>query len=30
MDGYIPKPISPKELIATVESVSPPVSAASA
>lgn len=29
MDGYIPKPISPKELIATVESVSPAVSAAS-
>jgi CheY-like chemotaxis protein/anti-sigma regulatory factor (Ser/Thr protein kinase) len=29
MDGYIPKPISPKELIAAVESVSPAVSAAS-
>ena len=30
MDGYIPKPVSPKELIAVVESVSAPVSAASA
>jgi CheY-like chemotaxis protein len=30
MDGYIPKPISPKELIATVESVAPAISAASA
>ncbi|HEY3455077.1 MAG TPA: response regulator, partial [Bryobacteraceae bacterium] len=30
MDGYIPKPISPKDLIAIVETVSPVVSAASA
>jgi two-component system sensor histidine kinase/response regulator len=30
MDGYIPKPISPKNLIAVVESVLPSVSAASA
>jgi CheY-like chemotaxis protein len=26
MDGYIPKPVSPKELIAVVESVSVPIS----
>jgi CheY-like chemotaxis protein len=30
MDGYIPKPVSPKELIAMVESVSVPASPASA
>jgi CheY-like chemotaxis protein len=30
MDGYIPKPVSPKELITVVESVSIPISAASA
>jgi signal transduction histidine kinase/ligand-binding sensor domain-containing protein/CheY-like chemotaxis protein len=30
MDGYIPKPVSPKELIAVVESVSIPISPASA
>jgi CheY-like chemotaxis protein len=30
MDGYIPKPVSPKELIATVESVSLSVTPASA
>ena len=28
MDGYIPKPISPKALIAVVESVSEPLSSA--
>jgi hypothetical protein len=30
MDGYIPKPISPKSLIAVVESVSLPLSSAAA
>jgi len=30
MDGYIPKPVSPKELIAMVESVSVPITPASA
>jgi signal transduction histidine kinase/ligand-binding sensor domain-containing protein/DNA-binding response OmpR family regulator len=30
MDGYIPKPVSPKELIAMVEGVSVPISPASA
>ena len=30
MDGYVPKPVSPKELIAVVESVSVPISQASA